>query len=410
MLGSVARLARWDVNRLGALRSCAFFLALVLALGRGGLVRPAAGAPAGIAFGVELPLAGDDGAAGLEARSAIELAVDEHNANAPPGVPALRAVVRDAALHLANPHQDEGTNNAAEPQRAAALMHEFAREPSVVAALGGLRANVAAGEAPAASGLRLPLLVMATLPLACPGGGKGTEPPFAFALSGGAALEALAASRASDARGRRFAVLDNGETVRALVASCLSASLQASGGRIVVRAQAPPGDDAALSRIRGEQRRGAVDAVAYVGPPERGTLVCPAAAAETLERAGALAEMEHRGYDPASVPHSCRWIVPRLLPPAAAYAAFVSRYRQRFLETPSEEAVRAYAATEILAQAIDAAASASPGDLRAGVRSALASGSFETVLGTVRFGPDGGAATAWFDAGSAAPLQVTSEP
>ncbi|MFZ1125324.1 MAG: hypothetical protein WAN59_09345, partial [Candidatus Baltobacteraceae bacterium] len=126
------------------LRICALVAGLAFAGGAASFAWAAPGAPATVGIGVELPLAGDDGAAGLQARSAVELALDEHNARLAPGAPLVRAIVRDAALHLANPHQDEGTDNAAEPARAAALLREFAADPGVVAALGGLRANVAA--------------------------------------------------------------------------------------------------------------------------------------------------------------------------------------------------------------------------------------------------------------------------
>ncbi|MGP6192500.1 MAG: ABC transporter substrate-binding protein [Vulcanimicrobiaceae bacterium] len=370
--------------------------------------RPAAGDSAPVVFGVELPLAGDDGAAGLEARSAIELAVDDNNAGLAAGTPALRAVVRDAALHLGNPHQDEGTNNAAEPARAAALMHEFAADAGIVAALGGMRPNVAAAEAPVAQAVRLPVETMAALPIPCSRPRPATS--WGFSVSGGAQLEALAAARSiDDARGGRFAVLDDGEESRGAVAGCLSTALRTFGGRVVLRASVHPEDETALARLRAAQRRNAIEIVVYVAPAERGTLVCRLHAAESIENTDSLAEMAHRGYDPASVPEGCRWIVRRLAPRSAAYDAFVQRYRERFLEAPSVEAAIAYAATQVLSQAI-AAAAPSSGDMRANVRRRLAIGSFDTVLGNIRFGADGAATEAWFDTGGARPpLQIRSQ-
>jgi ABC-type branched-subunit amino acid transport system substrate-binding protein len=314
-------------------------------------------------------------------------------------------------LHLANPHQDEGTDNAAEPARAQALMRDFAEEPGVVAALGGLRSNVAAAEAPVADRLRFPLLVLAPLTLACPPAPAPHSAPWSFTLAGSAALEALATARSLDARGGRFAVLDDGESARKSVAGCLALTLRAAGAELVLRASLPPGDDAAAARAREAQRQTRVGRVAYVAPAERGTLVCEALAADPLERPDALAQMGHRGYDPASVPKGCRWVVRRLPPRNAAFAAFVQRYRQRFLEAPSDEAAMAYAAAQILTHAIDSAETASPRGLREGVRAALAGSSFETILGSVRFAADGGAMAAWYDTGnSPEPQHVTPSP
>ncbi len=378
----------------------------------GPLAGAAPGAAATIAIGVELPLAGDDGAAGLEARSAIELALDEHDAHRRSGAPVLRALVRDAALHLANPHQDEGTNNAAEPARAAVLMHEFAGDANVVAVLGGLRANVAAVEGAAAAAMHVPLLTIASLPLPCPPHDVPPGGPSAFSLDGGAPLEALATVRSLEVRGRRFAVIDDGEDGRGLVAACVSAALQREGARAVLRLSVLPGRfESSLDAIRAGQRRAAVETVIYVAPLERGTLVCSEPVAESIERAETLAEMTHRGYDPATIPSGCRWVVRRLPPRSAAYAAFVQRYRQRFLEAPSDEASTAYAATQVLTQAFDAAETASPRNLREGLRAALAGDTFETVLGPVRFAAAGGAASAWYGTGnSSTPFPIAPTP
>ncbi len=376
------------------------------------LAGPARAQPTALAIGVELPLAGDDAAAGLLVRSALELSVDDHNAHRSGSMPELRLLVRDAALHLANPHQDEGTDNTFEPERAADSMRAFARE-RVVAAIGGLRPNVAAAEVPVAKSLELPLLVLSPVALPCTASRSRSDVgPTVFVPAGSSMLESRAVASFFGARGRRFAVLDDGEPVRRAVATCLASTLKAAGGTVTLRASALP-DDGGLARLRAEQRRTRSDVVMYLAPAERGTLVCGERASERLETVPTLAEIGHRGYDPSGTPAGCSWIERRLPPADGGYAAFVERYRQRYFEVPSDEAAQAYAAGQVLTAALDRTSNATTqtqAELRSALRRVLVSQRYDTILGTARFDADGGAAGAWFaDGKHTAPKFIPSQ-
>lgn len=106
-------------------------------------------------IGVELPFAGRDAGDGLQARQGIELAIDDWNLTHKHFV---RVRYRDSALHLRDPHEDEGQDPVGEPDRASIIAKDYARDDAVVAMIGGLHAPVVRAEADVTGPAALPLI------------------------------------------------------------------------------------------------------------------------------------------------------------------------------------------------------------------------------------------------------------
>ncbi len=312
-------------------------------------------------LGVELPLAGDDGADGLAAWQGVQLALERWNA-----VHAhvrVSAVVRDTSRGgHENPHQDEGLDNVDDPEHAAAIVREFAADPRILAVVGGLRANVASAEAPVAAESGLPLVAL----------GASNAPstrgaPFVFRIAPSDFAEGAVAGALARERGyRSVQVLDrDDERSREVAAGFASAFGPAPGPPV------PAG------------------AVLYAAPLGRGTFLVPRDAAPAVLSVDQLRSMERRGYAPPATGERYDRIgaATQFDPPRAALAR--EAYHARWGVAPSDEALEGYLAAETALAALDRAAAEGGGPSRATVLAALRTGTLPTDAGEIGFTASG---------------------
>jgi len=108
-------------------------------------------------LGVDLPLAGPDGAEGILALQAVRLAVEQRGRERG-GPPALD--VRDASAGgLADPHEDEGSGNWRNAAHAAQNVRSLAKNSHVLAVIGGFSDAIARTERDPATRAHLPILL-----------------------------------------------------------------------------------------------------------------------------------------------------------------------------------------------------------------------------------------------------------
>ncbi|MEA2666041.1 MAG: Periplasmic binding protein [Candidatus Eremiobacteraeota bacterium] len=327
----------------GATRLGAALLALALT----------AAAPPGARIGIEMPAAGDDGGAGLAATAALRLGLGG------------RAVVRDSANGgVLNPHEDEGRDNVVDQRLGPRIVAAFAADPSVVAAVGGLRRSVGDADAAVAGARGLPLIVLARWSPAAPGRGAYclcASPPQ---------LAAFAAATARARFGARLLVVLAGEAaaLRGLWPGRLGPAVSTVGDGTA---------DVAAARRRA---RGA-DAVLLLADERPPTLWRAAAFARRFDLEY-LRALRGRGGEavPAGTRRGDALLVAGVLPQSPARAAFAGRFHTAAGFQPDEAATRAYAAAQILRGA---------GASRAAVAGALAKRRFDTIAGAVSFDADG---------------------
>lgn len=257
--------------------------------------------------GVELPLAGDAGAEGLRALDGITREIQRSKIL--PGTVPVKLDVRDTARGgYANPHQDEGTDTTALPAQAATSMSAFAADPTVLIVVGGLTSAIATADFNKARATGLPLVTLAPAPDNCAAVTRRSGRPLgAISIAGAASLESLATARVVGARGyRELGIMSERSADRASQALCLVDALALRHGVPRARITRPQltSDFATLQR---RARAGAIDGLVYVGPAERGVLLCGSAGTQALTKA-ALATMSHRGYDSRTLPADCAWI------------------------------------------------------------------------------------------------------
>lgn len=329
-----------------------------------------------VRIGVELPLAGDDGADGLAAWQGVQLALERWNADR--SHVRVEAVFRDTSRrgHV-NPHQDEGLDNVDDPTNGAAIVREFAADPRIIAVIGALRTNVAAAEAPLAHAFSLPIVSVGATNDG--GAGTGGDAPAFFRIAANDSDEGAFAGTIARRRGyRSVAIIERSER---------SPRDVARGFARVFPAPAP------------QSRR--ADALLYAAPLERGTFLVPRAAAALLSD-DERRRMARRGYSaPAtSALYDRIQRAPLLDPPRID--AVRARYRARFGLLPSVDALDAYVATEAALAAVERATNAAGStavaaarhgtqhDARALTLAALRSGSLSTSAGTLGFTRDGG--------------------
>jgi hypothetical protein len=313
---------------------------------------PGPPAPSG-RIGVEMPAAGDDGAAGLAVTAAVRLELGP------------RAVVRDSANGgELNPHEDEGRDNVVDRRLGPRIVAGFAADPSVVAAIGGLRRSVGDADVPAAVAGGLPIVVLArwvgvargrTAYCLCP------SPPR---------VAAFAAATARARFGPRLLVVLAGEasTLAALWPARLGPTLAVVGDR--------------AGEIETARRRARdADAVLLIAGDRAPTLWRAAEFARRFDL-GYLRAMTARGgaVMPAGASPGEVLAIQLDVPDGAGRRAFGRRFRAAVGFQPDEAATRAYAAAQILRAA---------GRSRLAVASALARRRFATIVGPVRFGADG---------------------
>ena len=310
-------------------------------------------------IGVEMPVAGDDGARGLAAVTAIRLALEPE-----------RLVVRDSANGgFLNPHRDEGSDNDVDRRIAPSIVAFFAGDTKVVAAIGGLRRNVGDADAAVAEARGLPLIVLARWSR----NGRNAN-AFCLCLSP-PRLVALARDIARQRLGPRLLLVLVGD------AGMLPALWpHRFDGLSVVRVEAT-----ALSAVAARRRARGVDGVIVIADERPPTLWSGAAFRKGFD-AEYLRRLGHRDF--RVVPDGiARGHVATLeqLVPASASRSFAARFRATAGFQPNSETETAHAAAQILGAA---------GSDRAAVRRALQHGRFETVIGSVTFDADGYRATA----------------
>ncbi|HEY4439614.1 MAG TPA: hypothetical protein VGN14_04120 [Candidatus Elarobacter sp.] len=283
-----------------------------------------------------MPLTGDDGARGLAAVTAIRLGVGD------------RVALRDSARgRVQNPHQDEGSDNDVDVRTAPSIVAAYAADPRVVAGIGGLRRNVGDADAAAADLRGLPMVLLARW-------SRATHTENAFCLC-------VAPPRVvAFARGiaeRRF-----GEPLR-----------------VVLIGSAAP------------LRRAWPDAFADKRDSATAVLVIADERAPTLWRASTFArafdrdyvrDLGHRGSHliPPGVRRGDVLVIAPRFAAGTERTAFARRYHDAAGFVPDDDALRAYAAAQILRAA---------GRTRTQVRAALAHRRFMTAAGPVAFDRDG---------------------
>lgn len=304
-------------------------------------------------IGVEMPQAGDDGGRGLAAQTAVRLALRE------------RIVVRDTSSGgFQNPHRDEGSDNDVDVRTAPKIIRSFARDSAIVAAIGGLRRNVGDADAVAAERANLPFVTLHRW-----WRGRSNRPnAFCVCLSP-ALLLAGARQIATVHFGRRLLIVLVGDAAKLRLdwADALSGTSVANGDdpMAVLRAHAA-GVDAVI--VIADER----PLIAMRSAVFRGALV-----------SGYLQQLVHRGFsvNPTSAARGDVLVISeRTLPNDPARRDFARRFHAAAGYQPSDEALRAYAAAQILAHA---------GTSRDAVRGALRSSAFPTAAGLVRFERDG---------------------
>jgi hypothetical protein len=310
-------------------------------------------------IGVEMPAAGDDGARGLAAVTAIRLALEPE-----------RVVVRDSANGgFQNPHRDEGSDNDVDRRLAPSIVAAFAGDPSIVAAIGGLRRNVGDADAAAAQAHGLPFIVLSRWTRN--GRNAGV---FCLCLS-----PPRLVGRARDFARYRFGP-------RLLLVLVGDAGMLPGlwphrfDGLSVVRVEATARSaDAARRRALG------MDGVIVLADERPPTLWSGTAFRSGFDEAY-LRRLGHRDFRavPEGMPRGRVATLEELLP-ATSRLRFSVRFHAIAGFAPNNEVAAAHAAAQILRAA---------GSDRAAVVHALQNRRFETVIGSVSFDADGYQATA----------------
>jgi hypothetical protein len=318
-----------------------------------------AAGPAAVRVGVEIPAAGDDGALGLAVATAVRI-----------GLGSGRVVLRDSAKGgFLNPHRDEGSDNDVDRRTAPALVAAFAADPSIVAAVGGLRRNVGDADAAAAEAHGLPVILLARWSRS-PGGANA----FCLCVSP-PRLAAFARTAARERFGPRLLLVLVGD------AGTLAATWpDRLGGVPIARVGSPATVEAA--------RRRALDADAVlVMADERPPTLWRSAVFRRHFDAAYATRLGHRDFIsvPVGTPRGDVVVLREALPDGPARRAFVRSFHATAGFVPGDEAIRGYAAAQILRAA---------GSDRAGVRRALHERRFDTAAGPVVFDADGYRASA----------------
>jgi ABC-type branched-subunit amino acid transport system substrate-binding protein len=328
-----------------------------------------------VVIGVELPLTGNDGAEGLMALHAITLAVSDFHAT--PSGTRIRLQVRDTVgAPVADPHEDEGSDNPDEPRKGSASVRVFARNVHVVGVIGGLRPDVAAAEAPVAKTLRLPV-VSPTFAVATDAW-RVRHQPALFALGFRDVDEARAGATLAVLLGyRRVALLGDGGPVARTEDAAFTRFFRASGGTVV------PINESA--RLPGAQ------AVFYKGPLERAALLLPFAASTVVLSPSERIRMTHRGYSAPIIGIPYERIEP--VGRRSWFSGFVNdtwvrEFRRRYGALPDEAALAAYDAFSVFVSALETAESSGTGD-RGGITAALRTNPIVTLRGRGAFNAAG---------------------
>jgi ABC-type branched-subunit amino acid transport system substrate-binding protein len=326
-----------------------------------------------IVIGVDLPLTGNDGAEGLMALHGAELAAAAYFMSRRLG--PVRLVVRDTSGgRIANPHEDEGSDDPSEPRNGVESLRIFAADRRIIGVVGALRSDVVASEAPVARTLGLPVVSPALVVHAA--GWHVRSEPALFAVGFNDVDEARAAALAARLAGfRRVAALEDGGTASSTEAAAFAESFAESGRDVAVF------DD---------DRRAAesAQAVFYKGPVDRPALLVPRDAVDRLLSQSERKRMGHRGYSTpvTAVPYlridpKKRLGSARLGTGTLAVAAL---FRKRYGALPDEAGLTGFDAMWVLLRAFEHATQRGRPDRR-GTIDALRTGAIDTLLGAGTF-------------------------
>ena len=308
-----------------------------------------------LAAGVLLPQSGVDAGDGLRQRDAIRLAADDLRVR-------LRAVDQ-RALAVQNPHRDEGSGNGADVEAAPELAGRLAAA-GVRIVLGPLRANVAEALIPA---LRARGLVALSASALAP---DPPHPVLFRLVPSERTRAAAAAARMRTAFGPRACVIDDGTAEARL----RSDAFVAAGGLAQRASLRSPDRDALAACVAGAD--GVYFAAAATEP-----LFC---AAQTARRAAPhtlIAAMSHRGFAPEAFAKAGTLfrVVAAPITRSAQLENLRRRYHARAGVAADDDALRAYAATQIAVRTLQ---------LLSGQRGAaeiLRRERFATAIGPIRF-------------------------
>jgi branched-chain amino acid transport system substrate-binding protein len=363
----------------------------------------ATGSPSGgtIKIGVDLPLSGGEAPNGEPTRNAIQLAVDEANANGGVAGYTIALDVRDDAVNgVHNP--DQGATNA----------QALVADPSVVAMVGPYNSNVGRAQIPVTSAAGL---------LQCSPANTGpglTKPEFgALDIRGTNAPSYIRVATTDDIQGPAMAqamfdlgvknvfIIDDTETYGKGIADTFEAKFTELGGTIAGRQGVANSDGTAdYSGILTAALANDPDGVFFGGVTTTGG----AKVRSQMVDAG-MGDLPYGGGDgivDGSGATTGSFI--NLAGAAAADAhgsvaaihdipdpdAFANKYRAAFTTDPGAYSASAYGCTQIILAAIEGAVGAGATDmsaLRAGVRDFVfeATTPFDTVLGPVTFDENG---------------------
>lgn len=305
-----------------------------------------------LSLALNLPVTGDDGAAGLRLRDAVTLAVDDLRTS---GVNIKLATPAGAGA-VENAHQDEGTDNSVDVEAAPAIARAAARSNTRIL-IGPLRSNVAVAQAPTLRALH-EVAISGTA-----GGPSDPQSPVFRLTPSEHQLAQLAYRTMRRSFGPRICVLDDASD---------------DGERRARIMTAFPGV------TRGECVRSA-DAV-YFATTSREPVFCSRRTALRANPHTLLIEVSHRGFDPTAFADAGQLFRATASPitRTPAILAVAERYHARELEFASDDALRTYAAVQVAAQVLKRA-----GGGRSDLTAILRTQSFSTALGPVRFTKDG---------------------
>ena len=309
-----------------------------------------------LSLALNLPVTGDDGAAGLRLRDAVTVAVDDLRAQ---GID-VNVISPHGAEAVENPHQDEGSDNfmdvAAAPGIARAAAHANVR-----VLIGPLRTNVAVAQAPA-------LRQSGEVAISGTAGGPSNAGSPVFRLAPSEHQLANAAYRAMRRSfGPHICVINDGSDDGRRRAAIMGAFPGVGLGSCIAHA----------------------DAV-YFATTSREPVFCSARTAVRANPKRLLVDVSHRGFDPAEFMSAGALFraEPRSIARTPAMIAVAQRYHARAFILPDDGALRTYAAVQVAVEALRRAPTP------AGLAAVLRTQSFSTILGPVRFMPNGDPASA----------------
>jgi ABC-type branched-subunit amino acid transport system substrate-binding protein len=304
-----------------------------------------------LSVALNLPVTGDDGAAGLRLRDAVMVAVDDFRAQ---GVD-VNVISPHGAEAVENPHQDEGSDNFMDVSAAPEIARAAARA-NVRVLIGPLRTNVAVAQASA-------LRETGEVAISGTAGGPSNpgSPVFRLAPSE-RQLARLAYRTMRGSFGPRICVLSDGSDDGRRRAAIMEALPGVTLGSCVAHA----------------------DAV-YFATTSREPVFCSAPTAIRANPKRLLVQISHRGFDPSEFARAGALFRAEAAPirRTPAVIAVAQRYHGRAFVLPDDGVLRTYAAVQIGVEALRRART--PSALAATLRTQ----SFSTILGPVRFTNDG---------------------